>query len=235
MTPLGPGSAPPSPVPPGERAPRPIRHLVLAAAVVGLLFAGLTVAVSRTTPLPVDRVLHEWVLAHRTAPLVTAALAVTSTGSGLPAYLLAALAGVIAYGRRWWVGAPLAVLALLAAQGVRLAIVNAVDRPRPPTADWAASAGGDSFPSGHTTTSALVAALLCAALTRRLHGRRLRVAQAVVVAWAGLVGLTRIYLGVHWPTDVVGGWLLATVLVLVAAALARVAAPRLPAAWLPPD
>ena len=182
MTPLGPRSAPPSPVPPGERAPRPVRHLVLAAAIVGVLFAALTVAVSRTTPLPVDRVVHEWVLAHRTAPVVTAALAVTSTGSGLPAYLLAALAGVIAYGRRWWVGAPLAVLALLAAQGVRLAIVNAVDRPRPPTADWAAGAGGDSFPSGHTTTSALVAALLCAALTRRLHGRRLRVAQAVVVA-----------------------------------------------------
>jgi undecaprenyl-diphosphatase len=198
------------------------------------VLAALTVAVVRTTPLPVDEAVHGWVLAHRNPGVVRVAIAITATGSGLPAYLLAAGAGAIAYRGRWWVGAPLAVLALLAGQGVRAAFAEWVDRPRPPRADWAAGATGDAFPSGHTTTSALVAALLCAALAGRLQGRRLRATQAVVVGWAALVGVTRVYLGVHWPTDVIGGWLLATVLTLLAAALVRGVGPRLPVGWLPP-
>jgi len=216
------------------RSPWPLGYLLVAAGLLTTLLGVLAVAAARTTPLPVDQVAHEWALAHRTAPAVAFALALSWTGTGLPAYALAAVAGGLAYGRRWWIGAPAAVLALLAGQGVRLALSAGLDRPRPPRADWATSAGGDSFPSGHTTTSAVVAALLCVALASRLHGRRLRLAQGVVLGWAVLVGLSRVYLGVHWLTDVIGGWLLAAALVVSAAAVLQVVTPRLPAAVRPP-
>ncbi len=84
----------------------------------------------------------------------------------------------------------------------------AIDRVRPPVAGWAGSAGGPAFPSGHTTAATL-SVLACAwLLTRRLRPGAPRWA---VWAAAGLiaaaVGWSRFWLGVHWPTDVLGGWL----------------------------
>lgn len=121
-----------------------------------------------------------------------------------------------------WRGAALAAVALAAGQVIRVALVVWVDRPRPPAADWAYRAGGAAFPSGHTTTSALVAAIVCLAVRRVTDRPRLRAGWcAVALLWAAGVGGTRIYLGMHWPTDVLAGWLLAGCLALAALALPR--------------
>ena len=89
-----------------------------------------------------------------------------------------------------------------------------VDRPRPPVADWVRFASGQSFPSGHTTTSALAYALmlllLAPSVPRPCRGPLLAFG---LLAVAGLVGVSRVVLGVHWPTDVLGGWSLALFLV----------------------
>jgi membrane-associated phospholipid phosphatase len=194
------------------------------AAVSVVLLAALAAVVTRhgPAPLPVDRAIHEWVLRHRNSGTTSAALVVTITGSGLPAYALAAAAGIVTCPRRWWLGGAVFLLALLAGQGVRLLIVASLRRPRPPMSDWAAGASGWSFPSGHTTTAALVAALISVAVWRGPGTRWSRGVPAAALAWAGAVGLTRVYLGVHWATDVVGGWLLVLTLAAAAASLARV-------------
>ena len=118
------------------------------------------------------------------------------------------------------IGAVVAVGALLLGQGVRLLIAYTVDRHRPARPDWAAAASGPAYPSGHTTASAVVAALICVAAARAGQGRKRVALQAAALCWAVLVGLTRIYLGVHWPTDVLAGWLLAA-LATAAALLAQ--------------
>lgn len=66
---------------------------------------------------------------------------------------------------------------------------------------YVGSAGGDSFPSGHSQTAAVVWGLLA------VYAQRPRV-RAALVAVVVLVGLSRLYLQVHWPIDVVGGWLI---------------------------
>jgi undecaprenyl-diphosphatase len=80
-------------------------------------------------------------------------------------------------------------------------------RDRPPDAYRAVEVLNQSFPSGHAVLSAVVFLTLGAMLARAEESWRLRVyVLSVAILIAVLIGLTRIHLGVHWATDVLGGW-----------------------------
>ena len=76
-----------------------------------------------------------------------------------------------------------------------------IARPRPPARYWLANPVGHSFPSRHTT----YATLALGAGTRGYPRPARQAAAALCLA----VGVSRVYLGVHWSTDVAAGWLLA--------------------------
>ena len=104
------------------------------------------------------------------------------------------------------------LLAILALTQVNGAVKLAVDRPRPSPelVDVREVATGLSFPSGHTMTTVLLYGFLFYAAGQALPDRRLRYpAQALCVTIAVLTGLQRVEAGVHWPSDVLGGALLA--------------------------
>jgi undecaprenyl-diphosphatase len=204
-------------------APGVSRRRLAAAAVMGLAFVALALAVTSSAhAFAVDVTIHDWLKAHRTPGLTTAALAVTATGASgvvVPAVLVLSLLAGRGSGLERLLPAVLATGVLLLGIGVRLVVSNLVARERPPSADWAGFAHGYAFPSGHTTTSALTAGVLIWVAAGRLTGGLRTAVVVVLAAWAVSVGLTRAYLGVHWPTDVLGGWLLALTWLLLATAL----------------
>ncbi|MEU1374536.1 phosphatase PAP2 family protein [Streptomyces triculaminicus] len=215
---------------PAPRAVPTPRATLAASSAAGLAVLTALVASADGRPFAVDTAAHAEALAHRSAAAVDAARLLTATGTGVTVYVLAAAAGwfachrarVPASRRVPVVLAALAVLGL--GQTIRIGLRTAMDRSRPPAADWAAHAHEASFPSGHATTSALVAGLLAWGLLRALPGARGRVAAACCGLWAAGVAGTRVFLGVHWVSDLVGGWLLATCwLALTLPLLARVA------------
>ncbi len=103
----------------------------------------------------------------------------------------------------------LALLLLAVGGGLLLSTLlkRIIDRPRPSVVPHLSHVGSSSFPSGHSMLSAIVYLTLGSLLVRLVQPRRLKVyLLGVALLLTFLVGLSRIYLGVHYPTDVLAGW-----------------------------
>ena len=190
-----------------EERPHPVRH-----AVTGLLLAvlaGLAVwgAIVGAGPGRLDSAALGGVIDVRTDGLDAAAVAITEVGSTVVMALLATLVGLWSWARGRKADAVFVVGAM--AGGVLLfrGIKIVLDRPRPPAAAQVVNETNESLPSGHATMAVVViGSLVVLAWTGQQRlGRALLLAGAVL--WVGAVGATRVYLGVHWFSDVVAGWL----------------------------
>ncbi|MEV0610148.1 phosphatase PAP2 family protein [Polymorphospora rubra] len=210
----------PAPAPPG-----PVTGSALlgtaAAAAAGL--AALTVAVVTRRPAlvaadtAVARSAHH--LAVRHPAVATAAARVTHLGDGrVVVGVLTATGVVLARHRRW---RALALVAVAPAAGTLLcrAVRARVARTRPDGALRAAD--GYAFPSNHATNAALAAAAVTGVAWSRLPAPARPGVLAGALTVPAAVGATRVLLGVHWPSDVLAGWLVALTAVPAVAALAR--------------
>jgi undecaprenyl-diphosphatase len=127
-------------------------------------------------------------------------------GVGLLTFLTLAIAGFL-----WLDGkgrsALFLVVAIAGGLAASMSLKAGFDRPRPELVPHGSHVYTSSFPSGHSMMSAIVYLTLGALLARFQRSRRLK---AYVLGLAALitlcVGASRVYLGVHWPTDVLAGW-----------------------------
>lgn len=132
---------------------------------------------------------------------------VTALGSGAIAVLIAVLIiGGLALQKRY-VPILLITVSLLGAGLLTSGLKSTFGRPRPPVEYRAIEADALSFPSGHSLISAALYLTLGAMLARITAERHMKLyILAVAVLLTSLIGFSRIYLGVHYPTDVLGGW-----------------------------
>jgi membrane-associated phospholipid phosphatase len=199
----------------------PAARLVGIGVALAVALAALIawVLVDDLRPTAWDMSLHTGGLDHRTDGLTAVGIAVSATSEYL-AYVAAAVGTLLALRtRRWWVGALAGVLLLALGQGIRVALAALIGRDRPPESDWEMHAAGFSMPSGHTTTATFAAGLLCLGLAHGVRSAWRFAAMAVLALWAVVDGVGRVYIGVHWATDVVAGWLLGALLTVLAAGL----------------
>jgi membrane-associated phospholipid phosphatase len=155
----------------------------------------------------VDRPVARFFVGHREAWLTRTLQDLTNLGSVRVLLPLIVLVGVGWWlRRRTWRPLGLLAAAYVGADLAFNAVKELVHRPRPPAGILLKPVAGPSFPSGHATQAVAVygmLAALSAAATARWSGKVAAWALAVVIT--GAVAVSRLYLGTHWLTDVLGG------------------------------
>ena len=177
---------------------------VAAAAVALLLLLGAVIA---ERPFAFDRAIIVAVHGAGPAWLRQAMIDVTALGGGTVLTLAVAVTAGLLLVRRLWLTAAIIVVATLTGSWAVQLVKLRFGRARPDIVDHIVQASGNSFPSGHSANSAIVYLTLAGLATQVVRGhatRRYILAAAIVLV--ALIGVSRVYLGVHWPSDVLAGW-----------------------------
>ena len=177
-------------------------QLRLAAAAAALTALWLTMLLLGGGPL--DRSIYEALYAGGNPALVTLARIFTFLGE--PTVLIGAGFLVAAWlWRRKRLHLALALLlVILVGRGLSEVQKYWIARARPTLEPHLVVVKTSSFPSGHAASSMIFYLTLALALTAGTRWQRL--AAALAIALSFLIGVSRVMLGVHWPSDVVGGW-----------------------------
>lgn len=203
-------------------------HGVEGRGWVALLILG-TVALLAFVTIGQDVLVHEssafddairsWVSAHQTTGAFTFFLWVTRVGSTRSMYAMSVVASLYLWYREEWRMAASVLIAPALAIAVYETVKRLYGRARPAGLNQI-SDGSFSFPSAHATAATAVCCSLAYVLWREgVLGRVTMLAFAIVVPV--LVGVSRVYLDVHWATDVLGGWSAGLFIAMVSAGLYR--------------
>ncbi|ADG99282.1 phosphoesterase PA-phosphatase related protein [Segniliparus rotundus DSM 44985] len=163
----------------------------------------------------VDLWAHDWFVAHRVSWLDVVEKTISLFGSTTTVVALTMLfaAGLVWRARELRHAMYLAMTTTVGCV-VLFSAKLLVKRDRPPRGEWLVDGPGYSFPSGHALLSAALATAILVLAVRRVQ--QIRVWPAIVLGalFSLFIGVSRLYLGVHWLTDVLAGWAIGTLVAL---------------------
>jgi undecaprenyl-diphosphatase len=171
-----------------------------------------------------DEAIMHWVGAHRGSDqMEEIGRDLTALGGVIVLSLVTASVVVFLAMRRMWGAMWLLIIATCGGAIVTSVIKDLVDRPRPQIFVHRSYAISGSFPSGHSMLSAAVYLTLGSLLARFTKDLRLRLYFLFIACLLTfLIGMSRIYMGVHWPTDVLAGWSAGVVWACICWTVARI-------------
>lgn len=182
---------------------------------VGLAaFLIITYFVMTGRELAFDTVIREAFYSARSEGLNSVVTVLTHIGDTRSIVILCLILLILPWTRKTY-GLPVSMGAI-AASSLNHFLKSIFQRPRPDVSMHLIEQGGWSFPSGHSITSMVVFGLLIWLVQRNVKNKKAANVLTVLLAipWLG-IGLSRIYVGVHYPTDVLGGWCLGLVILML--------------------
>lgn len=209
-------------------------RLVMELAIIGALVIAF-LAIAHAVGNGTERFDHAILLGLRDTPsdpiggpgVEAAVMHLSGLGSGAVTSLVTIIAVTFLCLAGRWRFAGLVLACAVGTLVVMMILKGIYDRPRPTIVTAIDPPGDESFPSGHSMISSALYPTLAVLVARALPTRRLRIFTVVVgVFLAGMIGISRLYLGVHYPTDVLAGWTVGCTWALVCGVAARKLAPR---------
>lgn len=192
--------------------------IMLACAFVLAASAGIITIWLNTKyamgPSPFDFAVQEAFFALRSDFLNSIVVAVTHCGDTITIIVLCLL--LLLLPNRLQYGLPVSIAAL-GGVAIYKPMKHSFLRARPDQLLHLVEQGGYSFPSGHSVTSIVVYGLLIYLIQKHCQNGKLKTPLTIVcLLFALLIGPSRIFVGVHWPTDVLCGWLIGGAILLIA-------------------
>ena len=182
-----------------------VAGLIVAAAGTAI-FVEVAEEVREGSTQTFDELVMRWVDAHHLPALDTLMLEITALGTAMVVLMIAAVAALFLLLTRQKYPAILLLASTFGGLVLNLVLKLGFDRPRPTVVVAAVHTFSSSFPSGHAMSAAIVystVAYLAARLLKHRWAGWLVMTGAMVLV--GIIAFSRIYLGVHYPSDVVGG------------------------------
>ncbi len=188
------------------------RYLPLAITVIAVCAVGFAVLVSmvaRGALSGFDTQILLWMGTSDNHHLDGAALEITSLGSIWVVWLTVFVASVLFWNAGHRSSSVILWLALFGNLALNFALKTVIARARPDLFEWRTPYAGEfAFPSGHSMTAMAVYGTMAYLVARHTPDRRVRLLTTLAFGLAILmVGASRVYLGVHFPTDVLAGFL----------------------------
>ncbi len=179
---------------------------IIVAAIGTFLFAELAEHVMTGSTQAFDEAALRWIKDYHSPGLDEAMLEITALGTGTVVIMIVCVSGLFLSLTHHKYSALLLLVATVGGMLLDTVLKLRFDRPRPHVFTWGTQAAMSSFPSGHAMSATIVystVAYLAARLQKRLWARWATMLLAAVIIV--MIAMSRIYLGVHYPSDVLAG------------------------------
>ena len=180
----------------------------LALALLALIFLKFASEVAEGETLGFDRAIMQWMRDHAGGPAMrTTMLDITALGgTAVLTIVTVAVAGFLIVVRKS-ATAGFVAASVIGGTAISFGLKAIFARPRPDLVEHLVYVDTSSFPSGHAMNSAVVYLTLgmLLASTQQRHAPRIYLITIAILLTLA-VGISRVYLGVHWPSDVIAGW-----------------------------
>ncbi len=170
-----------------------------------LCFAYVAYQISAAETLPFDTAIRQWAYARRNPGLNRVMIAITYLGNWQTVSLMGIFLLMVKSTRKT-MGIPFVIVSLSSTAVYKL-VKGIFERPRPDLSVRLIEQGGYSFPSGHSMNGLVCFGILIYLIRRYCKNKKLANALSALLGFLILaIGCSRVYVGVHFPTDIIGGW-----------------------------